>query len=151
MNTDPFAQGAGQVDATRMLSPALIYDAGERDWLGYLEGLGVSTGTGVTAIDPSAYNQASIAAGDVLGSTDFTRSVTAVTPGQYAATASVPGFDVTVAPSTLTFDAPGTTMTFKVTLTRTTAVPNAYASGFLTWSGAGTTVRSPIAVRPVAQ
>jgi hypothetical protein len=37
-----------------------------------------------------------------------------------------------------------------VTLTRSTAPLNTYATGFLTWRGAHTSVRSPIAVQPLA-
>ena len=149
-NTDPFAQGAGQVDATRMLNPALVYDAADLDWLGYLEGLGVDTGTGAPAIDPSNYNQASIADGALVGSKVITRKVTAVTAGLYRATVSVPGFQAKVSPSILSFNAPGETRQFTVTLTRTSAALNTYAKGFLTWNGGRTTVRSPIAVKPVA-
>ena len=43
--TDPFAQGAGRVVPDRMFTPGLVYPAGQRDWLGYLEGLGMDTGT----------------------------------------------------------------------------------------------------------
>ena len=43
--TDPFAQGAGRVVPDRMFAPGLVYPAGQRDWLGYLEGLGMDTGT----------------------------------------------------------------------------------------------------------
>ncbi len=149
-NTDPFAQGAGEVDATRMLNPALVYDAGQNDWLSYLEGLGYETGTGATAVDPTDYNQASIAAGDVLGSRVVTRKVTAVKPGLYSASISVPGFTATVSPSILSFTAAGQTKQFRVTLTRTSAALNTYAKGFLTWKGANTSVRSPIAVKSVA-
>ncbi len=148
-NTDPFAQGAGQVDARRMLNPALVYDSSDDDWLGYLEGLGVSTGTGVAAIDPSNFNSPSMAVGDLVSSRTITRRVTAITPGLYRATASVPGFRVTVSPSILNFDAAGQTKQFRVTVTRTTAAFGSFATGFFTWSGANTTVRSPIAVKPL--
>ncbi len=149
-NDDPFSQGAGEVDATRMLNPALVYDAGQNDWLSYLEGLRYQTGTGATAVDPTDYNQASIAAGDVLGTRVVTRKVTAVKPGLYSAAVSVPGFTATVSPSILNFSAPGQTKQFKVRLTRRSAPLNTYAEGYLTWRGANTTVRSPIAVKSVA-
>lgn len=148
-NTDPFAQGAGQVDATRMLNPALVYDSSDEDWLAYLEGLGVATGTGVAAVDPSDYNSPSMAVGDLVSSRTITRHVTAVTPGLYRATASVPGFRVTVSPSILNFDAAGQTKQFRVTFTRNTAAFGSFATGFLTWNGGNTTVRSPIALRPL--
>ena len=38
--------GAGEVQPSKMLDPGLIYDSGDADWLGYLEGSGVNTGTG---------------------------------------------------------------------------------------------------------
>ncbi|HEY5881289.1 MAG TPA: S8 family serine peptidase [Nakamurella sp.] len=148
-NTDPFAQGAGQVDARRMLIPALVYDSSDDDWLGYLEGLGLATGTGVAAVDPSNFNSPSIAVGDLVSARTITRKVTAITPGLYRATASVPGFRVTVSPSILNFDAAGQTKQFRVTLTRNTAAFGNFATGFLTWNGANTTVRSPIAVKPL--
>ncbi len=149
-NTDPFAQGAGIANPSAMLNPALVYDSGAQDWLAYLQGLGYDTGTGVAGVAASDYNQASIAAGSVLSTVTVTRKVTAVSTGIYHATASVPGFRTTVLPSILVMDHVGQVKQFKVVLTRTTAPLNAYASGFLTWSGAHTTVRSPIAVQPVA-
>ena len=59
--TDPYAQGAGAVQPAKMFDPALVFDATDDDWLAYLEGLGVDTGTGAEAIDPSDYNNPSIA------------------------------------------------------------------------------------------
>ncbi len=149
-NTDPFAQGAGEVNPSAMLNPSLVYDAGAKDWLSYLEGLGYDTETGAPAVAPSDYNQASIAAGRLVTSKTVTRRVVAVTPGIYVATASVPGFKVTVTPSILVLRQVGQVAQFKVTLTRTTAKLGVYATGFMTWRGANTAVRSPIAVRPLA-
>ena len=63
--TDPYAQGAGRVPGADA-DPGLVYPAGDRDWLGYLEGLGDDTGTGAKAIDPSDYNTPSIAIGSLL-------------------------------------------------------------------------------------
>ncbi|GGL89945.1 S8 family peptidase [Nakamurella endophytica] len=148
--TDPFAQGAGEAVPTRMFNPGLIYNSGDDDWLGYLEGLGYDTGTGAPAIDPSDYNTPSIAIGALLGSQKITRRVTAVTPGLYRAQISVPGFTAKVTPSILTFSKAGQTRPFTVTLTRTTAKVGKYATGFLTWTGNNNTVRSPIAIQPVA-
>jgi hypothetical protein len=89
--TDPFAHGSGEVTPARMFNPGLVYDSSDVDWLGYLEGIGIATGTGVPAIDPSDYNAPSIAIGQLLGSQTVTRPVTAVTPGLYRATINVPG------------------------------------------------------------
>ena len=149
-NTDPFAQGAGEVTPSAMFNPALVYNAGDEDWLAYIEGLGFDTGTGVAAVSPSNYNQPSIASGALVSTLTVTRKVTAVKTGLYYAKASVPGFKVTVSPSILTMSQVGQVKSFKVTMTRTTAPLGAYSTGFLTWYGANTTVRSPIALQPVA-
>ena len=148
--TDPFAQGAGEVTPTRMLSPGLVYNAGEADWLGYLAGIGEVTDAGVPAVDPSNYNNPSIAIGQLLAPQTVTRKVTSTTAGLFRATVSVPGVTATVSPSILNFDAAGQTKTFTVKFTRSTAAFDVATKGSLTWTGAGTTVRSPIAVTPKA-
>jgi len=150
VDSNPFDRGAGEVQPAKMLDPGLVYDSGDVDWLGYLEGSGVDTGTGVPAIDPSDYNAPSIAVGQLLGTQTITRRVTAVTPGLYRATVSVPGMKATVTPSILNFTAAGQTKTFKVKLTLDTGDSGATTSGWLTWQGAGKTVRSPIAVVPTS-
>jgi hypothetical protein len=45
---------------------------------------------------------------------------------------------------------PGESKSFTVTFTTTTAALNAYTGGYLTWTGGGYSVRSPIVIRPVA-
>lgn len=149
-NTDPFSQGAGELTPTAMFSPGLVYPSSDEDWLGFLEGNGIDTGTGVEAIDPSDYNTPSIAVGSLLKTQTVTRTVTAVEPGIYRAQASVPGTTVKVTPSILNFDSAGQTKTFKVTITNQSVDFDTAATGFLTWRGAGNTVRSPIAVTPRA-
>ena len=146
--TDPYAQGAGEVRPTKAFNPGLVYPSADRDWLAYLEGLGIDTGTGVKAKDPSDYNTPSIAVGELLGRQTVTRRVTAVKPGLYRALVSVPGVQARVSPSILNFSAKGETKTFKVTFTRTSASFGKAATGFLRWKGQGVTVRSPIAVTP---
>lgn len=148
-STDPFAQGAGQVNPRRFLEPGLVYDAGPVDWLGYLEGIGLDTGYDVDPIDPSNMNLASIGIGELAGTQTVTRRVTATTSGTYHASAKLPGVDVTVTPSTLRLQK-GQTAAFTVKFTRKSAALNTYSTGFLTWTSKRTTVRSPIAVRPVA-
>ena len=73
-----------------------------------------------------------------------------MTPGLYRATVSVPGMKAVVTPSILNFTAAGQTKTFKVKLTLDTAPSAETTSGWLTWQGAGKTVRSPIAVVPTS-
>ncbi|TVT49933.1 S8 family peptidase, partial [Amycolatopsis rhizosphaerae] len=147
-SADLFAQGAGEVTPSKMFNPGLVYDSSDVDWLGYLEGLGIATGTGVGAIDPSDYNAPSIAIGKLLGTRTVTRRVTAITPGLYRATVDLPGIKATVTPSILNFSKPGETKEFKVTFTQVSAPSGVAAAGHLTWTGGGTTVRSPIAVTP---
>ncbi|HYI59437.1 MAG TPA: S8 family serine peptidase [Microlunatus sp.] len=148
--TNPFAQGAGRVVPERMLAPGLVYPAGQRDWLGYLEGLGHDTGTGVRAIDPSDYNSPSIAIGSLAATQTVTRRVTAAAPGRYRVSAQVPGVDVEVSPATLDFDRAGQTKSFKVTFSRTTAALDKATSGFLTWKSSRASVRIPLVVTPRA-
>ena len=148
--TDPFAQGAGRVVPERMFAPGLVYPAGQRDWLGYLEGLGKDTGTRTKAIDPSAYNSPSIAIGRLVGKQTVTRRVTAVAAGRYRVAARVPGVDVDVHPSVLDVRHAGQTRTFRVTFTRTSASFDQAATGFLAWKGKRGSVRIPLAVTPRA-
>jgi hypothetical protein len=148
--SDPFAQGAGRVVPDRMFAPGLVYPADQRDWWGYLEGLGMHTSTRAKAIDPSDYNSPSIAIGRLVATQTVTRRVTAVTAGRYRVGASVPGFDVDVSPSVLDFSHAGQTRTFRVTFTRTTAGFDRAATGFLTWKGTRSSVRIPLAVTPRA-
>lgn len=150
VNTDVFAQGAGNVNPTSMLAPGLVYDSSDNDWLAYLEGLGLNLGTGVAPKDPSDYNAPSFAVGQLAGSQTLTRTVTATTPGLYRATASVPGYTVKISPSILNFDTAGKSLTFTATFTRTSAPLSQYAMGSLTWQGAGKTVRVPVALRSTA-
>jgi hypothetical protein len=145
--TDPYAQGAGEVVPRKMLDPGLVYPAGNRDWKTYLANFGVATG--VRATDPSDYNSPSIAIGTLLKRQTVTRRVTAVEPGLYTAkVAGVPGVKVSVSPSILSFNAKGETKSFKVTFDNRSADFDEATSGFLTWRGAGNTVRIPMVVTP---
>jgi hypothetical protein len=155
-NTNPvliFRQGAGHVQPNSALDPGLVYDAGWSDWISFLCGAQPGGGcTGVTPIDPSNLNQASIAIGDLPGTQTVTRRVTNVSGGPLTVSANVTGmagFTVSVTPSSLTL-APGETKSFEVSVLRTGAALNSYTGGQLYWTGGGYTVRSPIVVRPVA-
>jgi hypothetical protein len=148
-----FRQGAGHVSPTAAMNPGLIYDAGFSDWLSFICGVQPGGGcTGVTPIDPSNLNVASIAIGDMAGTQTVTRRLTNVSGGPLTVSASVSGLagiTAVVTPATLTLN-PGTTAVFTVTFTNASATPGSYAGGNLTWTGGGVTVRSPIVVRPVA-
>jgi subtilisin family serine protease len=155
-NTNPlviFRQGAGHVRPALALNPGLVYDAGFSDWLSFLCGVQPGGGcAGVTPIDPSNLNSASIAIGDMAGTQTVTRKVTNVSGGPLTLNASVSGLGglaAVVSPATLTL-ASGETKSFTVSFTNSAATPGNYVGGQLTWAGGGVSVRSPIVVRPVA-
>ncbi|MCU1509609.1 MAG: sbtB [Glaciihabitans sp.] len=150
--TDPFKQGAGEVKPTSFLNAGLVYLNDVTDWKRYLVGVGEATYPGVSGIDASNLNLASIAVGDLTSAQKVTRTVTSLGSGTYTATASVPGVKATVSPSTLSFTAAGQSKTFTVTFSRTTAAVDKYATGFLTWkrTSGSTTVRSPIVIHPTS-
>jgi subtilisin family serine protease len=147
--TDPFIQGAGHVDPTKYFNPGLLYLNGAADWQSYIEGaVDVDYWEDVEPTDPSDLNIASIGVGALAGSQTITRTVTAATAGTYTASVALPGVDAVVTPSSFTIEA-GKTQTFTIEFTNRTAAVEKWTSGFLTWTGAGTSVRSPIAVFPV--
>lgn len=151
VSRDYYAQGAGNVRPDRMFNPGVIFDAGDEDWLGFIEGVGYETGIpGVEAIDPSDYNSPSIAIGKLVGSQTVTRRVTALKAGLYRATINLPGVNATVSPSILTFTSAGQTKTIKVKFSRKNAPLSEVDFGSLYIRGAGTQARVPIAVTPEA-
>ena len=148
-NTDPFQQGAGQVDATRYLEPGLLYLAGTAEWASYLEGLGLAEFGGIDPIDASDLNGASIGIGSLASAQSVTRTVTSTAAGSYTAEVNLPGVNVTVEPSTLSFSKAGESKTFTVTFDNASAPVEKWATGLLTWKGDNGDVRSPLAVFPV--
>lgn len=146
--TDPFIQGAGHVDPAKYFEPGLLYLNGLSDWYAYIQGIGYDVG--VSPIDPSNLNLASIAIGSLTAPETITRTVTATQPGTFTAEISVPGIDATVSPSTLTFASAGDTASYTVTFSRTDAPLDAFTTGELTWTSGSTVVRSPVAIQPVA-
>ncbi|MFD5213723.1 S8 family serine peptidase [Microbacterium sp. NPDC058345] len=148
-NTDPFAQGAGQVDPTRYFEPGLLYLAGPAEWAAYIEGTGLAQFDGIEPIDGSDLNGASIGIGSLASAQTVTRTVTATAAGSYTAEVNLPGVDVTVEPSTLRFSKAGESKSFTVTFDNATAPVEEWTTGLLTWKGASGDVRSPLAVFPV--
>ncbi|MFP5372404.1 MAG: pre-peptidase C-terminal domain-containing protein, partial [Actinomycetes bacterium] len=139
------------------------YDADFLDYVAFLCSTGevdpvacntpAPAGFGVTPIDPSDLNLASIGIEALAGQQTVTREVTNIGPtGTYTVSVAAPaGISVSVNPSTLAV-AKGQTATYTVTFTtQAGAVTDQWAFGSLTWAdGAGHAVRSPLAVRPVA-
>lgn len=150
-NGDVFATGAGQVAVAEVLEPGLVYDAGQEDYLKFIQGTGLDLGnSGLGTTAAKDMNVASFALGALTGKTEVTRTVTALTPGLYRAQEDVPGVKVSVTPSVLNFSAAGETRTFKVKFENTGATLGQFAMGKLVWQGQGKSVTSPVAVRPQA-
>ncbi|SEF01980.1 Peptidase inhibitor I9 [Arthrobacter alpinus] len=150
-NSDLFATGAGQTSVVNALTPGLVYDAGDTEYLKFIQGTGIDLGMpGLGSTAARDMNVASFAVGSLAGKVTVTRTVTALTPGMYRATANVPGVNVKVTPSVLNFSQAGEQRTFKVTFENANAALGAFAMGSLTWQGSGATVTSPVAVRPLA-
>lgn len=148
-NTDVFAQGAGQVDPERYFEPGLLYLNDVQDWASYIEGVLPGSFTGVDPIDASDFNGASISIGTLASAQTVTRTVTSTAAGTYTAEASIPGVDVTVEPSTLSFSKAGESKTFTVTFDNASAPVEKWATGSLSWKSSDGDVRSPLAVFPV--
>jgi Fibronectin type-III domain len=153
-----FDYGSGQVNINAAADPGLVYNSTSTDWLRWLCGTGQLSATGATcssvgSIDPSDLNQPNIAIGGLAGRQTVTRTVTAV--GTKGSTSYRPqvvapaGVDVSVSPSVLKVTSGGTA-TYRVTFTQTGAAFDRYVFGSLTWSNGSYSVRSQLAVKPVA-
>lgn len=154
---NPFGFGAGQVNPNAAVNPGLVYRSTMTDYAAFLCGQGLGAilpNPGLCAlrsVGASDLNYPSIAVSALPGTQTIKRQVNNVTNKTLAMTASatLPGFTVEVTPATITVK-PGASASFTVKITRTTATLNSYAFGALTWTGSGYTVRSPLAIRPVA-
>ncbi|MBG6183403.1 subtilisin family serine protease [Arthrobacter sp. CAN_A214] len=150
-NEDLFATGAGHVNPAGLLSPGLVYDADADHWNSFLQGLGAELGLKKKqVVEARNVNVPSFAVGNLTGKVTVTRTVTATAPGSYTASVDLPGIDASVSPARLDFTAAGESKSFEVTFENRTAALDAFAMGHLTWTeSAGTTVTSPVTVRPV--
>jgi subtilisin family serine protease len=149
----PWAQGAGHVQPNNAADPGLVYDHNAVDWIRYLCGLNKLAANSANcttfgSIRPYNLNLPSITVAEVLGKASVTRTVTNVGGAEatYTASASLPGYTVTVSPSTLTL-APGAKASFTVNLTNNSAPVGAWNYGSLTWSDGVHTVRSPLTAK----
>src|SRR5262249_49260251 len=155
-----FDMGSGEVNPAPAFDPGLVYDSGIFEWVQYSCGVGVHLFSGNTdlcditgSIAPNQLNYPSIAAGALPGVQTITRTVTNVDslPGNYKVQVTNPaGYSVNVSPSHFVIN-PGQSVTYTVSITRTTAPLNTYEFGQLVWNDQrGHSVRSPISIQGVA-
>lgn len=136
-SADNFATGAGSAEPAAMVDPGLVYESDARQWDALI--LGDLAGRDV--------NVPSIAINDLLGSATVTRTVTATETGTWSAQGSVPGYEVTAEPASVSLKA-GESATVEITLTRTDAQADVWTHGtFSLARPSGTAVTSPVTVR----
>jgi hypothetical protein len=150
-----FNQGAGHIQPNAANDPGLVFDAGFADWLGFLCGTQLPTSfctsSGIAVLDPSDYNGASVAIGDLAGVQVVKRRVTNVGPrATYAFShTGLAGFAVTPSPPTFTLGA-GESQDVTLRFERTTAALGGFHGGQLAWSDGAHRVRIPAVIVPVA-
>lgn len=149
-----FGYGAGQAVPNAAMDPGLVYNVRPMDFVAFLctQGVALDPRCPVNAINATDLNLASIAIGSLAGVQTVRRTVTNVTNSTSTYSVSVSGLsgiDVQVNPSSFTI-APGQSQSYEVTFTRTSATLNSYTHGALIWSDGKHSVRSPVALRPVA-
>ena len=156
----PLDYGSGHVRPAQSFDPGVVFDSNSSDWIAYGCAIGqvqLITAAGfcdtLPKIDPSDLNYPSIAIGQLAGSQTVTRTLTNVESkaSQYALSVVAPmGFTAKVSPSKVTIP-PRQSRSFTITMSRTTAAYGSWAFGSLTATDKRDhTVRSPIAVKPVA-
>ena len=150
-DTNPFNEGAGHVDPKKFLDPGLVVTSTPVEWIGFIKGQGASIpGTdSIPATPATDLNIPSMAKGQVTSSVVIKRTFTALRAGTWDVAVSVPGFEVELDKSVLTFTAAGQKQTVTFTFTRTGATLGQFSTGFATLTGP-TVVRLPVALRPVA-
>jgi hypothetical protein len=155
---DAFAQGAGEVSPLSMADPGLVFPASPHDWLAWLEGQGVDTGSGVSGIAGYNLNEPSIQVSSLVSTVTVTRKVKNVSAHKETYKASYSGSShVTVSFSTGgTFHkttsfaiAAGKTKTIRVKFDTASGI-GSYASGFVSLVSKKHSVRIPTEIKPLA-
>jgi subtilisin family serine protease len=134
-DTNRWGYGAGHLNINGALSTQVVYDQTPNDHIAYY----------LRQIDGRTINIASLTHANVVGVATLNRRLTnkGTTPITLTAAATVPGFTAAVTPSSLTIP-PGSSATFSLTLTRTTAAIEQWQFGELVWTDGAQTVRSPV-------
>ncbi|XP_059628065.1 cucumisin-like [Cornus florida] len=157
-----FAYGAGHIDPLKAVTPGLVYDAGQLDYVKFLCGQGYSTQalqivTGDSSITCSAANTGTVwdlnYPSFALTSQSyqpitrvFHRTITNVgspVSTYRAIVVAATGLQIQVVPNVLTFNSLGQSQSFVVTITAT-FINNNVMSGSLVWDDGVYKVRSPI-------
>lgn len=130
--------GAGHLNPNGALDTKLVYDSDYFEYFNYYNG----------AIAGRVLNLPSLTHANVVGVGSLTRKLTnrGAATATYTVSATLPGFNVTVAPASLTL-APGQTKPYTATLIRNGSPIGAYAFGALTWSDGVVSVRSPLTAK----
>ncbi|XP_042374424.1 subtilisin-like protease SBT3.5 [Zingiber officinale] len=153
---DPFDFGGGQIDPNKASDPGLVYDIDPQEYYKFFK----CTEGEFSICDQELelvynLNLPSICVPDLIDAKTVGRTVTNVGKVDAVYKVSIespPGVKMTVAPSTLVFDAGAKVQSFKVTFMAVHKLQGNYVFGSLTWSdGEGHAVRIPIAVRVVIQ
>ena len=150
--TDPLVQGAGFVNPAAMFTPGLVLPATEDDWARFYagQGLQVDSEREYEPLAATDLNYPSIAIGQQAGPQTVTRTFQALQAGTWDIEVELDGYDVTTSVDSVRGDASGRRSTsVDFTFTRTDADLAEWASGFVTLTGP-TTVRMPLALRPVS-
>ncbi len=153
---DPFDFGAGHVQPNAAVAPGLVYDAGPDDFSAFLCGRAEAPeGTDCEALaaagfssDASNLNQPAIALDELVSEQVVRRRVTNVGPaGQFVAAVDGPDtIAIEVSPDVLSLDT-GESASVDVRFSVGATTFGAWQFGALTWTGNGTAVRSPLAIR----
>ena len=157
----PFDYGAGHIVPNDAVDPGLVYDVAADEYDAFACGTaspGVSTarcdelssaGYSFAAAD---LNQPSIAIERLANERTITRRVTNVSDEAATYNASVvapPGILVNVTPASITVPA-GQSASFDVTFSYQSGPLDLWRFGSLAWTGAGRSVYSSIAIRPIS-
>lgn len=158
-SADPnrWGYGAGHLAPNPAAVPSLVYEAGTADYARFLCGVGLAPPPGAGAcatlgsVKPWDLNLPTLTAAGVVVSRTLTRTVTNVgaSTATFVAQSSLPGWDVTITPASLTL-APGASASFSAKLTRTTATLGNWTFGSLGWSDGVRTVTSPLSAQALA-
>ncbi|KAK4486427.1 hypothetical protein RD792_009102 [Penstemon davidsonii] len=157
------ATGSGHVNILKANDPGLIYDIQPQDYLPYLCGLnytdqqvGIIVNRAVRCSEISSIKETELNYPSFfvlfLGSSSqvYNRTVTNVGDANSVYTVGVAGLsgaEVTVEPSTLRFTEANQKLTYQVTFSRLTSASSVtMVQGFLTWTSAKHSVKSPMVV-----